>query len=115
MPARNAHSARSRSRMSLPKYANAKTSPVAEIHFVRIQLENFLLGEALLEFERNHGFGELPAPRALVRKEERPRHLHRDGAGALVVLAAVPQVRPGGPCDAHKIESAVLEEALVLR
>ena len=39
--------------------------------------------------------------------------MHGDGAGALVMTARVAHVGPGRPHDAHKVEAAVLEEALV--
>ena len=94
--------------------ANAKAPAVAQVHFVGVQLENLLLVEALLELDRNHGFGELPPPVAIGRQKERARHLHRNGAGALIVLAAVPHVGPRRPHDADEVKASVLEEALVL-
>src|SRR2546421_9686 len=82
--------------------ANAKAPAVAQVNFVGVQLEDLLLVEALLELDRNHGFGELPPPVAIGRQKERARHLHRNGAGALIVLAAVPHVGPRGPHDADE-------------
>jgi len=74
-----------------------------------------LFGEALFELEGNHGFGHFAAPGALIAEEESARDLHGDGAGALKVRAGVAQVGPRGTHDAHEIEAAVLEEALVFR
>ena len=98
----------------LGKSAYAKTPAVAQINFVGIQLEDLLLVEALLQLDGNHGFGQFPPPIALRREKERPRHLHGDGAGALVVLAAVAHVGPRRSHDADEVKAAVLEEPLVL-
>ncbi len=107
----------------MPKYATLasenpripKLPAIAEINFVGVQLENLLLGEALLKFQRDHGFGNFSAPGALVGKEEGARYLHGDGAGALVMSAAVAKIGPRGAHNAHDVEAAMLEEALVFR
>ncbi len=67
----------------------------------------------MFEFEGDHGFGEFATPGAFVRKEEGARDLHGDGAGALIVLAGVAEVGPGGAEDADEVETTVVEEALV--
>src|SRR5439155_2110000 len=95
------------------KAANPEAAAIPQIHFVRVHFENSLLAEALLELQRNQGLGHLSPPVAVGREEEGPRHLHGDGARALVVLAGVPEVRPRGADDANEIKSAVLEKALV--
>src|ERR1700676_929180 len=95
------------------KAEDAKTAAIAEINFVGVELENFLLGEALFEIHANHGFGEVAPPGALIREEESARDLHGDGAGALIVLAGMANVGPGGAGDADEVESAMLEKAFV--
>ncbi len=96
------------------KSANAKTSAVAQVDFIGVQLEDLLLVEALLEFDGNHGFGQLAAPGTIGREEEGARHLHGDGAGALVVRTGMPYVGPRRSHDADEIKAAMLEETLVL-
>ena len=49
----------------LGKSADAKAAAIAEVDFVRVHLENLFLVEALLEFEREHGFGDLATPIAI--------------------------------------------------
>ena len=39
------------------KSAYPEAAAVAQIYFIRVHLENLLLGEALLQLERKHGFG----------------------------------------------------------
>ena len=73
-----------------------------------------LLVEALLELDGNHGFGQLAPPIAIGRQKERARHLHGDGARALVVLAAVPHVGPRRSHDADEVKASMFEETLVL-
>src|SRR6266446_5158976 len=92
----------------------AKAPAVAQVNFVGVQLEDLLLVEALLKLDGNHGFGQLPAPIALGREEEGARHLHGDGARALVVLAAMPHVGPRRPHDADEVTATMFEETLVL-
>src|ERR1700730_2079272 len=99
----------------LGKAANPEAAAVAEINFVGIQFENLLLGETLLESERNHGFRYFAAKGALIAQEKSARHLHGNGAGALEMIAGMAQIRPGRAHDAHEIEAPVLKEALIFR
>src|SRR5262249_33026821 len=91
---------------------DAKTSPISQVHFIRVHFENLLLVETLLQLKRKHGLGQLSPPVAICRKEEGSCHLHRDRAGALQV-GAVAQVIPGRAEDADKVETRMLEEAFV--
>src|SRR5262249_1186032 len=70
--------------------------------------------EALFELEGHQRFGNFAAQGALVGQEEGSRDLHGDGAGALVVIAAMAEIGPGGTSDADEVKAAMLEEALVL-
>ena len=123
IPARYAHSAHRElphvlAKISYARFgkpSNAETAAVAEINLVGIQLEDLLLIKTLLEFDRDHRFGDFAPHRALVRKEKRARHLHGDGARALVVRRAVPKVGPRGAHDSNEVKSAVVEKPLVLR
>ena len=95
------------------KAANAEAAAIAEVNLVGVELKNLLFVEALLELHRDHQLGEFAAPGALVGEEKRARDLHRDRAGALVVVAGVAEVGPGRADDADEVEAAVFEEALV--
>src|SRR5215469_7430372 len=97
----------------LGETTNAEAAAIAKINFIGIQLENLLLCETLLELQRNHGLGEFAAPGALIGEEKGAPHLHGDGASTLVVAAAMAQVGPCRADNAHEVESAMLEEALV--
>src|SRR5439155_22994401 len=76
------------------KAADAEAATVAEVDFVRVHFENLFFIEALLEFEREHGFRDLATPVTIGGKEKRACDLHGDGACALQVRA-VAQVIPG--------------------
>ena len=95
--------------------ANSEAAAIAQVHFIRVHLKNLLFGKALLEFDGNHRFREFAPPRPLVGEEKRARQLHGDRACALIVLAAVPEVRPRGACDTDEIKAPMLKKALVLR
>ena len=95
--------------------ANPEAAAIAQVHFIRVHLKDFLLAEALLQLQRNQGLGQLAPPVAVCGKKEGSRHLHSDGAGALIVLAGMADVRPSRAHDADEIKSAMLEKALVLR
>src|ERR1700686_1104068 len=68
---------------SLAKPVNRKTSAVAEIDFVGVQLENLLLAEAVLALQGHHGFGNFAPIRPIRVEKETARHLHRNRAAAL--------------------------------
>ena len=94
---------------------DAEAAAVAEIDFVGIQLENLRLGEALLELNRHHGFGNFSPEGALIAQEKRARDLHGDGAGALEMIAGVAQIGPSSAPDAQEVEAAVLKKTFVFR
>ncbi len=98
---------------ALGKTVDPKAAAVAQINLVGVELENLLLGKAVLEFERHHGFGQFPPPGALRAEEEAARQLHRQRAGALGP-SVVPQIGPSGAHDANQIETRMLEKTLVL-
>ena len=98
----------------LAKSVDGKAPAITDVHLVHVQLENLLFREALLELHRHHRFGQFAAPRPLRAKEETPRHLHGQRAGALQVRF-VAQVGPRRAQNAHGIETGVLEKSLVFR
>src|SRR5438105_1341359 len=57
--------------------------PLPEEDLVDVELEDLVLGEIRLDLEGQQHFRELAGERLLAREEERARHLHGDGAGAL--------------------------------
>ena len=92
--------------------ADGERSPLSQVNPVCVKLENLLLAELLLEFERNHDFRQLPLDRLLRREEKCPRKLHGDGRTALLV--ALPgYVNPEGLCQTQKIHAPMLEKAPV--
>ncbi len=96
------------------KSADGKTAAIAQINFVGIQLENLLLGKALVDFDRHQNFFYLAAPFALGGEEKAARHLHIDGAGALGFLAAAKvgegrantRTQSSPPCSKKRLSSA---------
>src|ERR1700680_13431 len=89
-----------------------EAAAVPKIDFVCVKLENLLLVEAVLEFERHDRFGNL-APHGPVHTEkETARHLHRDRAAALHARP-VAEVGPGRAQNPDGIKSRMLEEAPV--
>ena len=65
---------------------NRKTSPIAEVNVIGVELENLLLRKTLVQLGRHQNFFQLAAPFALRGEKKRARHLHIDGAGALRLL-----------------------------
>jgi|SRR5882672_10696206 len=97
---------------SLAKSVNREAAPVPEINFIRVKLENLLLVETVLKFQRYDRFGKL-APQGPVRaEEEAARHLHGDRAAALNARS-VAQVGPGRTQNADRIKARMLEKAPV--
>ena len=62
---------------------------LAEIDLVDVELEDLVLGQAVLDLEGEQRFVELARERLLRGQEEVARHLHGDGGGALPALPAV--------------------------
>jgi hypothetical protein len=83
-----------------------------EVDLIDVNLENFVLGETAFDLEREQRFVDLARQRLFARKEEVPRHLHGDRAGALA-LAAAGEVRIGGAQYAEGVHPGMLVEALV--
>ena len=98
----------------LAKAANREAAAIAQINVVGVELENLLLREPLVDFHRHQHFFRLAAPLAFRGEEERPRHLHVDGAGALRLLSPAYVVERGAE-HANEVQRSMLEEALVLR
>ena len=87
--------------------------PVAEVHLVQIHLEDLLLRVQVLEVGGDDDFLELAAVGLAAVQEHQPRQLLRDGAAALGAAARL-QVLQDRAADAHGIDAAVIEEALIL-
>ena len=97
---------------SLAKSVNREAAAVPEIDFIGVELENLLLVEAVLEFQRYDRFGNLAPPGPVRAEKEAARHLHRDRAAALNARP-VAQVGPGRAQNPDRIESRMLEKAPV--
>src|SRR2546425_12275948 len=63
-------------------------SALPQINLVHVELEDLVLGEAVLDLEGEEHFVELARGGFLRGEEKVARHLHRDGAGALAAAAA---------------------------
>ena len=83
-----------------------------QIDAVEIELENLILGELLLEEQRDHGFLRLPGDRSLIRQKERACELLRDGAAALGALGG--RGLHHGAAETDRIDPHVQVEAVVL-
>ncbi len=115
-PARSAASADLQAGRRLPEITAGggldSVQPVAEVHLVEIHLENLLLRVQVLEIGRDDDFLELAAVGLAAVQEHQPRQLLRDGAAALGAAARL-QVLQDRAADAHGIDAAVIEEALI--
>src|SRR5690606_19209662 len=87
-------------------------STLAKIDLIYVELEDLILGEAVLDLEREQGFVKLAGERLLRGQEEVARDLHGDGARALAP-ASGNQVRIRGTQYSEVIDSGVFVEALV--
>jgi hypothetical protein len=85
----------------------------AEVDAVQVQLQDLVLGERLLQHERQHRLLGLPPPGAAVGEEERAGELLGEGAAAFRQLAPA-QVAPGCAAHGDGIEADVAVEAMVL-
>ena len=97
----------------LPEAADIERPAPAEIDLVGVVLEDLLLGEALLQLQRDDHLGELARPALALVEPEHARELHAERRRALA-LAAFLDIDVSGFDDADRVEAAVLEEALVL-
>ena len=86
---------------------------VAEIHGVQIGVEDFLLGIAFFEADRDRRFPDLAREGPIRRQLLEARELLRQGATPLDDAAAMP-VAPGGFDDTRGVETMVRKEAAVL-
>src|SRR5262249_34722901 len=86
---------------------------LTEVDLVEVHFEDLVLRVGLLDADRENGFLDLPRERLLVREEEIPRELLRDGASALLGPARdhVVHERADGT---HGIDAPVRVEAPVL-
>ncbi len=88
----------------------------AEIDLVEIELEDLLLGEGPLDADGENRLLQLAIQVLLARQQEVLGDLLRDGGGTLrAPLAPVLEILVERAGDAREVESAVLEEAPVLR
>ena len=92
--------------------ADGERSALAEVDAIAVELEDLLLAEFLLEFERDHDFRQLALDGLFRRQEERSRQLHGDGRSALLVALAG-NVDPEGLREAQEVDAAMLEETAV--
>jgi hypothetical protein len=88
-------------------------SALPEVDLVHVQLEDLLLGQAVLDLEGEQRLVELAREGLLRREEEVARHLHGDGARSLPPPARY-QVRPGRAHHTDIVDPRVLVEAFVL-
>ena len=79
---------------------------------LRIELEDLLLAEFLLELERDHDLRQLALDGFFRRQKERARKLHGDRRAALLVALAR-DVDPERLGQAKEVDAAMLEEAAV--
>ena len=88
-------------------------SALPQINLVHVELEDLVLGQAVLDLEGEEHFVQLARGCFLRGEEKVARHLHRDGAGALAA-AAGDEVGVGRAQHSYIIDARVLIEALVL-
>ena len=86
---------------------------VPQPDLVEVKLKDLLLGQDLLYMYGNEDFLNLSLDGFLIGKEEVPRDLLGDGAGALAYPSGVGDGH-GGSRYALEIEAAVLVKALIL-
>ena len=86
---------------------------LAEVNLVDIELEDFLLVQAVLDLEGEQRLVELARKRLFRGEKEVARHLHRDRARPLAA-AAGDQVGIGGAQHPDVVDAGVLVKALVL-
>jgi hypothetical protein len=87
---------------------------VSEVDLVEVEVEDFVLREALLDAVGEDHLADLASELALGAQQQALHHLLRNGAGALSDLAAGAQVHPDRPQDRRVIDAGVLEEGVVL-
>src|SRR5215831_8281404 len=92
---------------------NTERAMAAEIDLVRINLEDLLFAELMLEVHTHEHFGKLAAE-ILVRLEpEITGQLHGKCGGALF-LAAFTQIHQSSLHHARQVQTSMLEKVLVL-
>ena len=97
----------------LPFAADRGVAVLAQVHRVQVRLEDRRLRHARLEGEGQRGLAKLPVPCAVMIQGNVLDQLLRERAPALHDLSPA-QVDPERPPDGVKVDSAVLEEAVVL-
>ena len=85
-----------------------------QVYLIDVELEDLVLREVVLDFERQQRFIELARKRFLGGKEEIPGHLHGDRACALFA-SPLGEVGVGRAGDAEVVDSRVLIKPFVLR
>jgi hypothetical protein len=86
--------------------------PLAQEDLVHIDLEDLLLGEHVLQLERQEHLIDLAGVALLGGEVHIAGHLHGDGGGALAL--GLPQVGQRGAHHAAVVDAVVLEEPCVL-
>ncbi|HRH85495.1 MAG TPA: hypothetical protein PLO41_01495, partial [Rubrivivax sp.] len=86
--------------------------PVAEEDLVQVELENLILGQLALNDVGEHHFLQLALVGLLGRQEKVARHLHGDGAAALLLFMGVGEFQHGAQ-HRQPVDARVLIEAIV--
>ena len=97
----------------MPRHRLDAVDAGAEVDAIQVQLENLLFREIGIDHQRERGLADLPAVRLLVRQEQRPRELLRQGAAAFDA-ARGPDVAHQGAAERNRIHAEVMVEPVIL-
>src|SRR5437016_8115069 len=96
----------------LGQSADGEGAALSEINPVRVEFENLLLAELLLQLDRNQHLHQFSLQSFFGRQEESPGELHGDGGTALFVFL-VGEINPRRFHQAKIIHAIVLKEAAI--
>ena len=98
----------------LAESVDRKAAPLPQVDLVGVHLKNLLLGEAVLQLERDQDLDELALEAPLRRQKKSARQLHGQRRAAFRIPVARRQIVAQRAQHADVVHAAVLKEAPVL-